>query len=102
MATYAIDGVRINPASDRVTHVRWALIDPKTHESVSPPQIVEVAEAVNAIHAGDVVWSLFTLGGRRFLGPKIKAVAHTNGDDGIDTDVPDGHVEKCIDDLPAV
>jgi hypothetical protein len=102
MATYAIDGVRINPASDRVTHVRWALIDPKTNEWLSPPATVEVAEAVNAIHAGDVVWSIFTLGGRRFLGPKIRAVAHINGEDGIDTDVPDGHVEKCIDDLPAV
>jgi hypothetical protein len=83
MAVYAIDGVRINPASGRVTHVRWALVDPKTNEWLSPPQIVEVAEAVNAIHAGDVVWSLFTLGGRRYLGPKMKAVAHTNGDDGI-------------------
>ena len=102
MATYAIDGVRINPASDRVTHVRWALIDPKTNDWLSLAAVVEVAEAVNAIRAGDVVWSLFTLGGRRFLGPKIKAVAHTNGADGIDTDVPDGHVEKCIDDLPPV
>jgi len=102
MATYAIDGVRINPTTDRVTHVRWALIDPRTNNWSSPPQIVEVAEAVNAIHAGDVVWSLFTLGGMRFLGPKIKAVAHTNSSDGIDTDVPDGHIEKCIDDLPAV
>jgi hypothetical protein len=102
MATYAIDGVRINPASDRITHVRWGLIDPKTHDWSSPPEIVEVAEVVNAIHRGDVVWSLFTLGGRRFLGPKIKTVVHTSGHDGIDTDVPGGHVEKCIDDLPAV
>jgi hypothetical protein len=102
MATYAIDGIRINPATDRVTHVRWALVNPKTNEWLSSLEVVEVADVVRAIHAGDVVWSLFELGGMRFLGPKIKVVAHTNGDDGIDTDVPDGHVEKCIDDLPHV
>jgi hypothetical protein len=102
MTTFAIDGVRINPATDRVTHVRWALVDPKTRDWLSPTAVVEVAEVVRAIHSGDDVWSLFTLGGIRFLGPKIQAVAHTDGHDGIDTSVPDGHVEKCIDDLPQV
>jgi hypothetical protein len=99
MATFAIDGVRIDPATDRVTHVRWALINPTTHEWQSQPQIVEVSEVVRVIHAGDAVWSLFTLGGVRFLGPKIKTVAHTNGRDGIDTEIPDGSIEKSIDDL---
>ncbi|MFP3564321.1 hypothetical protein [Paraburkholderia sp. SIMBA_030] len=102
MATFAIDGVRINPATDRVTHVRWALVDPKTHDWLSPTEVVEVIEVVKAIHAGDVCWSLFTLGGVRFLGPKIKIVAHTNGPDGIDTEVPDGNIEKSMDDLPQV
>lgn len=102
MATFAIDGVRIDPVTDRVTHVRWALVNPKTNEWLSPPRGVEVAQGVTAIHAGDGVWSLFTLGGRRFLGPKIKVVAHTGSRDGIDTGVPDGHVEKCIDGLPRV
>jgi hypothetical protein len=102
MATFAIDGVRIDPATDRVTHLRWALVNPKTNEWQSALEVVEVAQVVKAIHAGDGVWSLFTLGGMRFLGPKIKVVTHTDGHDGIDTDVPDGHVEKCIDDLPRV
>jgi hypothetical protein len=102
MATFALDGVRINPATDRVTHVRWAPIDLKTHDSLSPSAVVEVAEVVRAIQAGNICWSLFTLGGARFLGPKIKIVAHTNGPDGIDTEVPDGSIEKSIDDLPQV
>ncbi|RDJ97611.1 hypothetical protein [Paraburkholderia lacunae] len=102
MGTYAIDGIRISPTTDRVTHVRWALVNPKTNEWLSPLEVVEVTHVIGAIHAGEVVWSLFTLGGMRFLGPKIKVVTHTTGDDGIDTDVPDGHIEKCIDDLPAV
>jgi hypothetical protein len=102
MAAFAIDGVRINPATDRVTHVRWSLIDQRTHDRLSPTSIVEVAEVVKAIRAGDVGWSLFTLGGVRFLGPKIKIVPHTNGPGGIDTEEPDGSVEKSIDDLPHV
>jgi hypothetical protein len=102
MATYAIDAVRINPANDRVTHVRWALVNPKTHEWLSSQDIVEVADVVNAIHAGNIVWSLYTLGGMRLLGPKIKTVSHTDGHDGIDTDAPGGNIEKSIDDLPRV
>jgi hypothetical protein len=102
MATYAIDAVRINPSTDRVTHVRWALVNPKTNEWLSPQEIVEVSDVVHAIHAGNAVWSLFTLGGMKLLGPKIKTVAHTDGLDGIDTDIPDGHVEKFMDDLPRV
>jgi hypothetical protein len=102
MATYAIDAVRINPMTDRVTHVRWALVNPKTNEWLSPHEIVEVADVVTAIHAGNAVWSFFTLGGLNLLGPKIKTVSHADGHDGIDTEVPDGHVEKFIDDLPRV
>ncbi|WP_118179385.1 hypothetical protein [Paraburkholderia phosphatilytica] len=102
MATFAIDGVRISPSTDRVTHVRWGPIDAKSHDWLSPPQISDIDAVVQAIHAGEIVWSVYTLGGRRYLGPKIKAVAHMAGLDGIDTDVPDGHVEKCIDDLPRV
>jgi hypothetical protein len=102
MATFAIDGVRINPATDRITHVRWALVDPKTHEWLGPQQIAEVDEVVRAIHAGNIVWSLFTLGGTRFLGPKIKTVEHTDGHDGIDTEIPDGSIEKFLDDLPSI
>jgi hypothetical protein len=102
MATFGIDAVRIDPSNDRITHVRWAAVDPATREWSSPTSIADVDEVVNAIHRGDAVWSLFTLGGTRFLGPKIIAVSHVNGHDGIDTDVPDGHIEKCIDDLPHI
>ncbi|MFM0500561.1 hypothetical protein [Paraburkholderia caffeinilytica] len=102
MATFAIDAIRINPTNDRLTHVRWAPVDPATRDWLSAPSIVEVAEVVAAIRRGDVVWSLFTLGGTRFLGPKIVSVSHADGRDGIDTDVPGEHVEKCIDDLPRV
>jgi hypothetical protein len=102
MATYAIDGVRISSSTDRVTHVRWALIDPQTHDWLSQPTITEVADVTHDIRSGAMVYSLFTLGGMRFLGPRIKAVPHPNGVDGIDMEVPDGSIEKSIDDLPRV
>jgi len=102
MATYAVDGVRISASTDRVTHVRWAPIDPHTHDWLSPPKISEVADVAHDIRSGAVVYSVFTLGGRKFLGPKIKAVPHPNGADGIDMEVPDGSVEKSMDDLPRV
>jgi hypothetical protein len=102
MATYGIDGVRISSSTDRVTHVRWAPIDPQTHNWLAPPEISEVANVALGMRSGTVVYSVFTLGGMRFLGPKIKPVPHPNGIDGIDMEVPDGSVEKSIDDLPRV
>ena len=102
MATYGVDGVRISSSTDRVTHVRWAQIDPQTHDWLSTPTISEVAAVTSDIRSGAVVYSVFTLGGMRFLGPKIKPVPHPNGIDGIDMEVPDGNVEKSIDDLPRI
>ncbi|RKT22464.1 hypothetical protein B0G69_5926 [Paraburkholderia sp. RAU2J] len=102
MTTLAIDAIRINPANDRITHVRWGPVDPSTRDWLSPTSIVEVDEVIAAIRRGDAVWSLFTLGGTRYLGPKIVSVAHTDGHDGINTDVPGDHVEKCIDDLQRI
>ena len=102
MATFAIDAVRIGPLDGKISHARIGSVDPVTRAWQSPIRIVEVAEVVDIIRRGDDVWSLFTLGGTRFLGAKIRPVPHTDGRDGIDTDVPDGHIEKCIDDLPRI
>jgi hypothetical protein len=100
MATFAIDAVRIDPRDGKISQVRLGTVDPATRAWQSPATIVEVGEVIDIMRRGDDVWSLFTLGGTRFLGPKIRPVPHTDGRDGIDTDVPDGHIEKCIDDLP--
>jgi hypothetical protein len=100
MATFAIDAVRIDPHRGKISHVRLGPVDPVTRAWQSQTSVVDVEHVVDIIRRGDDVWSLFTLGGTRFLGPKIRSVPHTDGHDGIDTDVPDGHIEKCIDDLP--
>jgi hypothetical protein len=101
MTTFGIDGIRID-SGGHTTHVCWAPIDLKTLDCLSPTRIVEVGDVVKAIRAGEVCWSIFTLSGKRFLGPKIRVVAHTNSPDGIETDVPDGSIEKSMDDLPPI
>ncbi|MDR5756902.1 hypothetical protein [Caballeronia sp. LZ035] len=100
MATLAIDGVRW--VNDRVTSVRWGSFDPSTNDWTAPTTIVDVQQVVDAIHSGKEVRTLFTLGGRTFLGPKVGALPYTNGHVGIEARVQDGQIEKSLEDLPAV
>ncbi|SAK63410.1 hypothetical protein AWB75_02823 [Caballeronia catudaia] len=100
MATLAIDGVRWT--NDRVTSVRWGSFDPGTNAWAAPTTIVDVQQVVDAIKSGKEVRTLFTLGGRAFLGPKVAALPYANGHIGIEARVQDGQIEKSLEDLPAV
>jgi hypothetical protein len=48
------------------------------------------------------VRTLFKLGGRTFLGPKVTALPYTGGHVGIEARVQDGQLEKSLEDLPPV
>ena len=100
MASLAIDGVRWG--DDRVTHVRWGSIDAATRTWTSSPTIVELGQVVNAIMLGTEVRTVFTLGGRTFLGPKVTTIRYAGGHVGIQTMVEDGRIEKSLEDLPPV
>jgi hypothetical protein len=100
MSTLAIDGVRW--ANDRVTDVRWGSFDALSNAWMSPTTIVEVAQVVDAIKSGKEVRTLFTLGGRTFLGPKVTALPYTAGHIGIEARVQEGQIEKSLEDLPSV
>ncbi|WP_277187625.1 hypothetical protein [Caballeronia sp. BR00000012568055] len=100
MATLAIDGVRW--VNDRVTNVRWGNFDQSTNDWAAPTTIVDVHQVVDAIKSGKEVRTLFTLGGRTFLGPKVSALPYTNGHVGIEARVQDGQIEKSLEDLPGV
>ncbi|AET88974.1 MULTISPECIES: hypothetical protein [Caballeronia] len=100
MATLAIDGVRWT--NDRVTSVRWGSFDPGTNAWTTPTTIVDVQQVVDAIKSGKEVRTLFILGGRSFLGPKVAALPYANGHIGIEARVQDGQIEKSLEDLPAV
>jgi hypothetical protein len=100
MTTWAIDGVRwIN---DRVTHVRWGRVDATTNSWTSPPTIVDVSHVVDAIKKKKEVRTLFILGGRAYLGPKVVAIPYATGHVGIEAHIEDGQIEKTLEDLPVV
>jgi hypothetical protein len=96
----AIDGVRW--VNDRVTSVRWGSFDPATNDWAAPTTIVDVQQVVDAIKSGKEVRTLFILGGRAFLGPKVIAMPFANGHIGIEARVQDGQIEKSLEDLPPV
>jgi hypothetical protein len=100
MAILAIDGVRWT--NDRVTNVRWGSFDASTNSWTTPTTIVDVAQVVDAIRSGKEVRTLFKLGGRTFLGPKVTALPYTGGHVGIEARVQDGQLEKSLEDLPPV
>ncbi|KND61887.1 hypothetical protein BVER_05952c [Candidatus Burkholderia verschuerenii] len=100
MATLAIDGVRW--VNDRVTSVRWGSFDQSTNDWTAPTTIVDVHQVVDVIKRGEEVRTLFTLGGRTFLGPKVTALPYANGHVGIEARVQDGQIEKSLEDLPPV
>jgi len=100
MSTLAIDGVRWT--NDRVSNVRWGSFDAGINDWTTPTTIVDVAQVVEAIKSGKEVRTLFTLGGRTFLGPKVSALPYANGHVGIEARVQDGQIEKSLEDLPPV
>ncbi len=100
MAILAIDGVRW--VNDRVTSVRWGSFEPSTNDWAVPTTIVDVQQVVEAIKHGKEVRTLFTLGGRTFLGPKVTVLPYANGHVGIEARAQDGQIEKSLEDLPVV
>ena len=59
-----------------------------------------MSQVVEAIKSGKEVRTLFTLGGRTFLGPKVTALPYTAGHIGIEARVQEGQIEKSLEDLP--
>jgi hypothetical protein len=100
MTTLAIDGVRW--VNDRVTNVRWGSFDSGTNTWAVPTTIVDVQQVVDAIRSGKEVRTLFRLGGRPFLGPKVMALPYEGGHVGIEARVQEGQIEKSLEDLPPV
>ncbi len=100
MSIFAIDGVRWN--NDRVTHVRWGEIDDLTTDWASVPKVVGVDHVVDALGKGERVRTLFKLGGRIYLGPRVAAIPYANGHTGIEAVLEEDRVEKSLEDLPNI
>lgn len=104
MSIYVIDGVRINAANDRVTHVRWGQVNPRNNQWTNPagPGIDEVIRAVDAIQGGDEVWTVFPVQGQTVLGPQVAVVVYPGGLEGIETADAANHPGRTMLDLPRI
>jgi hypothetical protein len=100
MSIVAIDGVRWT--NDRVTHVRWGNIDELTANWTTVPKVVDVDRVVKVLEKGELVRTVFKLGGRSYLGPQVSSIPYANGHIGIETSFEEGRIEKTLEDLPSV
>jgi hypothetical protein len=101
MSIFAVNGVRLDERTGRVTHVRWAQVNPKQNQWVSEPAEAPVIDVVDAIVAGDQVWTIFPEGVNTVLGPQLKSVVYAGGLEGIDT-VDPKQVNRTLRDLPRI
>lgn len=104
MSIYVIDGVRIDTANDRVTHVRWGQINPRTNQwaDINGPGVDEVLRVVDAIQGGDEVWTVFPVHGQSVLGPQVRVVVYRGGLEGIETADAANHPGRTLPDLPRI
>lgn len=102
MSTYAVNGVRIDPLSGRVTHVRWGQVDPTGNAWVAGPHEAPVTEVARAIDAGDDVHAIFVISGGNAVGPKLKRVIYRDASEGIELDVDATRESRTLRDLPQI
>lgn len=102
MSIFAVNGVRIDPLTRRVTHVRWARVNPQDNSWVEAPREARVMDVVDAIMGGDDVYTIFSVGGQRVVGPELKTVVYRDASAGIELDVDATKVSRTLDELPQI
>jgi hypothetical protein len=58
MKTFAVTKVQLDPAG-RITAVLWGEVDTEKNAWATPQVVAPVAAAVDALHAGNLVYALF-------------------------------------------
>lgn len=58
MSTFAVSKVRLDPAG-RITALLWGRVDTDRNTWATPEVVVAVAQAVDALSGGDLVFALF-------------------------------------------
>ncbi|HWV04987.1 hypothetical protein [Ralstonia sp.] len=102
MAYYAITHARIDDATGRATHVRYALINPQTNSWGSPFADVDIDQIIMLLMSDDHVYALHTIEGLGPLGPKVGVVVGENGYEWIEVEEPEKHEGRLLRDLPAM
>ncbi|MGS0894160.1 phosphatidylserine/phosphatidylglycerophosphate/cardiolipin synthase [Burkholderia stagnalis] len=102
MSTFAVNGVRIDPLSARVTHVRWAAVNPADRSWAAKPGEAPVADVARAIAAGDDVHAIFDGSDGLAVGPKLKRVRYRDASEGIELDIDATSEARTLRDLPQI
>jgi hypothetical protein len=95
-----VNGVRYDDDDARVTHVRWGIVDTDRNEWIKGPDAAELIDVVDALMAGQEVWTIYTeQDGRTVPGPRLRTAGDSEGSEGIETHTgPDDH--RSLRDLP--
>ena len=102
MSMFAVNGVRIDPLSARVTHVRWAAVNAADRSLAAAPAEAPVADVARAIAAGDDVHAIFADAGDAVIGPRLKRVRYRDASEGIELDVDATSEARTLRDLPQI
>ena len=89
MSVYAVTEVKFDENNSRVIQAKMGAVIVRNNEWMSAPKVVDVLEVVNAIMAGDDVFTIFHIGGHPVPGPKLKVTTYHGGVEGIVIDGPE-------------
>jgi hypothetical protein len=96
MTVYAVSKVRLD-GDGRVTAVYWGKVDTSTNDWAEPEVEAPVLDVVNAIHAGDHVYSLFPTEHGHLPARRFMVVDYQNGWETIALDGPATHEREIHD-----
>ncbi|WP_334041719.1 phosphatidylserine/phosphatidylglycerophosphate/cardiolipin synthase [Burkholderia ambifaria] len=103
MSMFAVNGVRIDVLSARVTHVRWAAVNPTNRSWAATPSEASVEEVARALAAGNDVRAVFDeADGTAVVGPKLKRVLYRDASAGIELDIDATNESRTLRDLPQI
>ncbi|RQP21872.1 phosphatidylserine/phosphatidylglycerophosphate/cardiolipin synthase [Piscinibacter terrae] len=78
MTVHAVTKVRLDD-DGRVTGVEWGRVDTINNQWETGPAVADVIDVVDAIHAGDAVFALFSTAAGMVPGQRFITVAYATG-----------------------
>ncbi len=96
MNVYAVSKVRLD-VDGRVTGVEWGHVDTGSNDWHADPAEADVQEVVNALHRGDLVFSLFQETHGLMPGRRFRVVSYDNGWETITLDGAPTHEHEIHD-----
>ena len=102
MSMFAVNGVRIDPLSARVTHVRWAAVNPADRSWAATPSEAPVADVARALASGNDVRAIFSASDATAIGApaEARAVSRCIGRHRADIDAT--NESRTLRDLPQI